>query len=81
LGEHSKRLLEALKAFRSQYGEVLPPLAVERLDEFFRDDGPLIEKPYENESATIPHGIVVLVALAAELEQLVRPATTIAVAS
>jgi hypothetical protein len=70
LGEHCKRLLANLREFRTRFGTVLPRLVVSRLDEFFKDDGPVIEKAYGREDDAIPHSIVVLVALAGELEQL-----------
>jgi hypothetical protein len=70
LGEHSKRLLAGLKTFRQQFDTALPTVAARRLDEFFKEDGPVIDKPYEIESRAVVHGVVVLVALAAELTQL-----------
>jgi len=87
LGEHSKRLLADLKRFRRQFSTALPPLASRRLDEFFEIDGPVIDLPYETESRAVIHGVVVLVALAAELmqllsgeQQLIRSRTEVAFA-
>lgn len=70
LGEHAKRILDSLREFRSRFGSHLPTAAAARLDQFFQEDGPIIELPYETESRAIAHGIVVLVALAAELSRL-----------